>query len=57
MGPTQPPMQWVPAVLSLGEMRPRREADRLPPSSAEVKNGGAIPPLPHTCSLRDALLI
>jgi hypothetical protein len=26
----------------------RREADRSPPSSAEVKDGGAIPPLPHT---------
>jgi hypothetical protein len=24
----------------------RREADRSPPSSAEIKNGGAIPPLP-----------
>jgi hypothetical protein len=26
--------------------RPGREADHSPPSSAEVKNGGAIPPLP-----------
>jgi hypothetical protein len=24
------------------------EADHSPPSSAEVKNGGAIPPLPDT---------
>jgi hypothetical protein len=24
----------------------------LPSSSAKVKNGGAIPPLPHTCSWR-----
>jgi hypothetical protein len=27
------------------------EADYSPPSSAEVKNGGAIPPLPHASSL------
>jgi hypothetical protein len=27
-----------------------READHSPPSSAEVKNGGAIPPLPHMSS-------
>jgi hypothetical protein len=33
MGPTQPPVQWVPAALSLGH-----EADRSPPSSAEVNN-------------------
>jgi hypothetical protein len=32
-----------PGVKRLG-----READRSPPSSAKVKNGGAIPPLP-TC--------
>jgi hypothetical protein len=28
--------------------RPRYEADYSPPISAEVKNGGAVPPLPHT---------
>jgi hypothetical protein len=27
-----------------------------PPSNAEVKNGGAIPPLPHTSSWLDAKL-
>jgi hypothetical protein len=27
---------------------PVREADLSPPSSTEIKNGGAIPPLPHT---------
>jgi hypothetical protein len=27
-----------------------REVDHLPPSSAEVKNGEAIPPLPHISS-------
>jgi hypothetical protein len=30
------------------------EADDSPPSSAEVKNGGAIPPLPHTPSWHGA---
>jgi hypothetical protein len=38
LGPIQPPIQWVPGVLSLGEKRPEREADNSPPSSAEVKN-------------------
>jgi hypothetical protein len=37
LGPTQPPIQLVPGALSLGVKRPRREADHLPPSSAEVK--------------------
>jgi hypothetical protein len=37
LGPTQPPVQWVPGALSLGIKRPGREADHSPPSSAEVK--------------------
>jgi hypothetical protein len=37
LGPTQPPIQWVPESLSLGVKRPGREADYSPPSSAEVK--------------------
>jgi hypothetical protein len=35
--PTQPPIQWVPGVLSMGLKRSGREADHSPPSSAEVK--------------------
>ena len=35
--PTQPPVQWVPG-LSRGKVRPGRDADPSPPSSAEVKN-------------------
>jgi hypothetical protein len=31
------PIQWVLGTLSLGVKRPRREADRSPPSSAEVE--------------------
>jgi hypothetical protein len=39
LGPTQPPVQWVPGVLSPGDKtRPGRDADHSPPSSAEVKN-------------------
>jgi hypothetical protein len=34
--------------LSPGVKRRRREADHSPPSNAEAKNGGAIPPLPNT---------
>ena len=35
LGPTQPPIQWVPG-LSRGNVRPGRAADHLPPSSAAV---------------------
>jgi hypothetical protein len=38
LGPTQPPIQWVPETLSLGVKRPWREANHSHPSSAEVKN-------------------
>jgi hypothetical protein len=44
--PTQPPIQFVPEALSPGVKGPGREADHSPPTSAEIKNGGAIPPLP-----------
>jgi hypothetical protein len=37
LGPTQPPIQWVPGALSPGVKRPGREADHSPPASAEVK--------------------
>jgi hypothetical protein len=37
LGPTQPPIQWVPEAHSLGVKRPGREADHSPPSSAENK--------------------
>ena len=35
LGPTQPPVQWVPG-LSRGRKRPERDADPSLPSSAEV---------------------
>jgi hypothetical protein len=49
----QPTLQWVPGLFP-GVKRPGNEADHPPPSSAEVKNGRAIPPLPHTASWRGA---
>jgi len=38
LGPTQPPVQWVPC-LSRGKERPERDADPSPPSSAVVMKG------------------
>jgi len=37
LGPTQPPIQWVPGALYLVVKRPGHEADHSSPSSAEVK--------------------
>jgi len=48
LGPTQPLVQWVPGALSLGVKRPGREADHLPPSSAEVKECMEL--YLHSCS-------
>jgi hypothetical protein len=42
----QPPIQGVSGPVSLGAKWPGREADHSPPPSFEVKNRGAIPPLP-----------
>jgi hypothetical protein len=40
-----------------GIMRPGSEADYPTPPSAYVKDGKAIPPLPHTSSWRGAYLV
>jgi hypothetical protein len=37
LGPTQPPIQWVPGALSSEVKQPGREADHSPPASAKVK--------------------
>jgi hypothetical protein len=42
--------EWVLGALSPGLKRPGREIDHFRPSSAEVKNGGAVSPISHTCS-------
>jgi hypothetical protein len=57
LGPTQPPLQWEAGALSPGVKRPGREADRSPPTSAEVKKDGFIPPLHHTSSWLSAYLV
>jgi hypothetical protein len=54
LGPTQPPIQWVPGALSPGVKWYGHEADHSPPSSVKVKNCGAIPPLPHMSSWHSA---
>jgi hypothetical protein len=36
----------VPGTISPGVKRQEREDDHSPPSSSEVKKGGAIPPFP-----------
>jgi hypothetical protein len=54
---TQPPIQWVPGDLSLGVKRPRLEADRSPPSNAEVKECMELYlHFPNTSSWRGAQL-
>jgi hypothetical protein len=49
MGPTKPPVKWVPGVLYRGLKRLRHEADRLPPTSAEGKNERSYTSTPYTC--------
>jgi hypothetical protein len=47
--PTQSPVQWVPGFSPGGKVRPGRDADHSPSSSAEVKNEyelHAAPPPP-----------
>jgi hypothetical protein len=43
LGPTHSPLRWVPETLSLGVKWPGCEINHSPPSSVEVKNGGAMP--------------
>jgi hypothetical protein len=53
-------MSWLMHLLiqnGYRVQRPEREADHLPPSSAEVKNGAVVPRLHHTSSWLCAWLI
>jgi hypothetical protein len=43
----QPPIHLVPEDVSLGVKQLKHEIDHSPPSSSEVKNGGAIHPCLH----------
>jgi hypothetical protein len=43
--------------LNIYTSRPGREADHSPPSSADAKNDGSIPPLHHMSSWHSADLI
>jgi hypothetical protein len=52
--PIRPPAQCAPEAFSLGIKRQRREAHHSPPSTAEVKNGKAIPTL--LIRLREVML-
>jgi hypothetical protein len=47
-------IQWVRQAISPEVERPEHEADHSPPSSAEVKNGRPIRPLPHISSWHSA---
>jgi len=38
LGPTQPPVQWVPCLSRGGKERPGRDTDPSPPSNAVVMN-------------------
>jgi hypothetical protein len=55
--PTPPPIQRVPGTLFPRVKLERREAEHSTTLSTEVKNIGAIPPLPHTFSWHGAWLI
>jgi hypothetical protein len=54
MGPTYPPVQWVPGTLSPEEELPLYVADQSSVLVPRLKTRGAILPLPHTSYCRDA---
>jgi hypothetical protein len=47
LGPTQPPIQWVPGALSLGVKRPGHEAHHSSPSTTEVNNAWSYTSTPQ----------
>jgi hypothetical protein len=48
---SRPDRLWGPSIFrASGVKRPEGNADHSSPSSTEVKNGGALPPLPHMSS-------
>jgi hypothetical protein len=57
LGPTEPPIQRVPANFSSGVNRPGREADHSPPTNAEIKKTWIYTSTPYTSSWRNAQLV
>jgi hypothetical protein len=55
--PTQLPIKCELGALCPGIKQPGSEAERSPPTDADVKSSKAIPPLPQTSSGRGAELI
>jgi len=49
LGPTQPPVLWIPGALSLGVKQLGREADHSSLSSAKVKNAWNYTFTPSVC--------
>jgi hypothetical protein len=56
LGPSQPPIQWVPGTLFLGLKQSRHEADHSPPPSAEIKNAWSYTSIPSVPSLHGSQL-
>jgi hypothetical protein len=56
LGPTQPPIQWVPGTLSTAVKRPGREADHSPPPCTEFENAWSYTSTHNTSSWRGAHL-
>jgi hypothetical protein len=46
LGPTKPPIQWVPGALSLGVKQPGHEVDHSSPLVPRSRMHGTTPPLP-----------
>jgi hypothetical protein len=57
LGPTQPPIQWVPGALSPEVKRQGREADHSPQTTAEVKKMWLYTSILYTSSWRGAYFI
>jgi hypothetical protein len=49
LGPTQPPIKWVPGALTPGVKQLGREVDHSPPSSAKVKSEWSYTSTPPIC--------
>jgi hypothetical protein len=52
LGPTQPPIKWIPGDRTPGIKWPRREADHSPPPDVEVKNNWS-----YICTLHYVFIV